>query len=294
MATPKANEQTHDDSAAKPQGVCGIIMPISPIDPEYTAEHWRRVQRILERAVNRSGLRPQLVWENPEVDVIQSRILQNLYENDVVICDVSGLNPNVMLELGMRLSTKRPTIIVGDKERKPPFDINIIDHTFYQKDLEFNAIDAFIDKLSKRIIDVYKAHIDNKYKSFVENFQFETVTPATVQVSADEVLAETVAKLSIAIGRVERMVNDNSDSGSKRRFTKLAHFSVNLSEIATSLLVTELNMMPGIAVNGINRNNFDNITLSIEITASSEKRMYQLQQEVELIIDKHESDANPF
>lgn len=180
-------------------------MPIAAIGDGYSEEHWRRVKKIISRAINVANMRVQLVWENPEVDVIQSAILQNLYENDVVICDVSGLNPNVMLEAGLRLSTKRPTIIVTDRAEKPPFDISTIGYIEYQRDLEFNAIDDFIERLSKKIIQVSKAADDGTYQSFVQHYKFETVTPATINVSAEQYIKDRLDDINRSIERLDRV-----------------------------------------------------------------------------------------
>ena len=191
-------------SDAAPKRTCGIVMPISAIGDEYSEEHWRRVRKILRRAIEDAGLQPQLVWENPEVDVIQSAILQNLYENDVVVCDLSGLNPNVMLETGLRLSTRRPTVIVTDRVHKPPFDVSTIGYVEYQRDLEYNATDDFISRLSKKISDVMLAADNLTYKSFVENFRFETVTPSVISVTSDEYIKEKIGELAASVARLER------------------------------------------------------------------------------------------
>jgi hypothetical protein len=193
-----AKKQINTDAAT-----CGIVMPIAAMGDHYPAEHWRRVRKIIERSIRKAGLEPVLVWENAEVDVIQSAILQNLYENDVVVCDVSGLNPNVMLEAGLRLSTKRPTVIITDRVQRPPFDISNIGYIDYQRDLEYNAIEDFIDKLADKITDVHEAYGRGSYKSFVEQFKFETVSPETVSVPADEFLREQIAELASAIRRIE-------------------------------------------------------------------------------------------
>lgn len=203
-AVDNTNDSNQPDAASTPQKVCGIVMPIAAIGDEYSEEHWRRVRKIIGRAISAAKMRSQLVWENPEVDVIQSAILQNLYENDVVICDVSGLNPNVMLEAGLRLSTKRPTIIITDRVQKPPFDISTIGYIEYQRDLEFNAIDDFIDRLSKKIIAVSKAADEDTYQSFVQHYKFETVTPATINISAEQHIKDRLDDLFRAIERIER------------------------------------------------------------------------------------------
>lgn len=96
MAEEDMSAENGKNNKVADRSVCGIVMPIAAMGDLYPEEHWRRVRKILQRAVEKADMHHQLVWENPEVDVIQSAILQNIYENDVVICDVSGLNPNVM------------------------------------------------------------------------------------------------------------------------------------------------------------------------------------------------------
>jgi hypothetical protein len=215
MAIAKKTAENLVEQPDEKRRTCGIVMPIAAIGDQYTEEHWRRVRKILQRAISRSNMNWQLVWENPEVDVIQSAILQNLYENDVVVCDVSGLNPNVMLEAGIRLSTKRPTVIVTDRLLKPPFDIGTIGYIEYQRDLEFNAIEDFIDRLSKKIINVLDAYDKGNYKSFVENYKFELVTPATVTVTTDQYLIGRLDELADSINRISRSQSQPANKTSK-------------------------------------------------------------------------------
>jgi len=86
-------------------------MPISEIDG-CSAEHWEDVLNILCEAIDEAGFKANLVSSSSDVGVIQKRIIQNLYNNPIVVCDVSGKNPNVMFELGMRLAFDKPTIII--------------------------------------------------------------------------------------------------------------------------------------------------------------------------------------
>jgi hypothetical protein len=68
-----------------------------------------------------------------DIGVIQKRIVQNLYSSDVIVCDVSGKNPNVMFELGMRLAFDKPTLIVKDDKTDYSFDTGIIEHVPYPR-----------------------------------------------------------------------------------------------------------------------------------------------------------------
>lgn len=81
--------------------VCGVVMPISAVDG-CNESHWSDVLDILSEAIEEAGFDPNLVSNADDVGIIHKRIIQNLYDNPVVVCDVSGKNPNVMFELGMR------------------------------------------------------------------------------------------------------------------------------------------------------------------------------------------------
>jgi len=197
--TPKSKPPQKDGTTLNEtgNGVCGIVMPISQMSEEYSVAHWMRVRKILETAVRKANFTPKVVWDNPELDVIQSKILQNIYDNEIIICDLSNLNPNVMLESGLRLSTKKPTILVTDGFKKPPFDISSVEYISYQRDLEYNSIEVFINKLSERISSVSKSHRAGSYKSFIDSYQFEIAKPETIEVSSDKYIIDQINDLRL-------------------------------------------------------------------------------------------------
>src|ERR1700733_4224367 len=65
--------------------------------------------------------------------VIQADIIEKLETADLVLCDLSGLNPNVFFELGVRTSLDRPVVLVKD-DRTPvvPFDVASINTYTYK------------------------------------------------------------------------------------------------------------------------------------------------------------------
>src|SRR5690348_8591438 len=112
-------------------------MPISAI-AGCDERHWSEVRSILEDAIDQAGFTPKLVSEADDVGIIQNTIVQNLYDNPILVCDVSGKNPNVMFELGMRLAFDKPTIIVKDDKTDYSFDTSPIEHLGYPRDLRFS------------------------------------------------------------------------------------------------------------------------------------------------------------
>src|SRR4051812_34484589 len=176
---------------AKPPAVCGIVMPISAVDT-CTEAHWSEVREILADAIEAAGFTPQLVSDADDVGIIQKRIIQNLYENPIVICDVSAKNPNVMFELGLRLAFDKPTVIVKDDKTTYSFDTSPIEHLEYPRDLRFTKIVEFKDSLVEKIKGTHdRATKDKSYTTFLKHFgTFKVAQLDTEVVSQDRLVLE--------------------------------------------------------------------------------------------------------
>ncbi len=193
------NEETNvDPGSQKP--VCGIIMPISEIDGCSKA-HWVDVRGILSEAIEFAGFDPHLVSDADDVGIIQKRIIQNLYENPIVVCDVSGKNPNVMFELGMRLAFDKPVVIIKDDKTPYSFDTGPIEHLEYPRDLRFNKIVDFKDDLAEKLLGTYqKATADKTYTPFLKHFgTFNVAQIDTREISRDQFIIEELQTLGRSI-----------------------------------------------------------------------------------------------
>lgn len=179
---------------------CGIVMPISAIDG-CNESHWKDVLTILKEAIIDAGFLPNLVSDSDDVGVIQKRIIQNLYDNPIIVCDVSGKNANVMFELGMRLAFDKPTIIVKDDETAYSFDTSSIEHLDYPRDLRFTDIIAFKRKLTEKITKtLIKANTDPKYTTFLKHFgEFKVAKIETKEVSSQELIIDELKSMRAAI-----------------------------------------------------------------------------------------------
>lgn len=149
---------------------CGIIMPISSID-NCSQEHWIDVLGILKDVCTVNNFVPNLVSDADDIGVIHNRIIENIYSSDIVICDVSCKNANVMFELGMRLAFDKPTIIIKDDVTGYSFDTSLIEHLEYPRDLRFTSITKFKENLGKKLVATHeKAQSDPTYSTFLKNF----------------------------------------------------------------------------------------------------------------------------
>lgn len=184
--------------------VCGIVMPISAIDG-CTESHWADVLEILTEAIESSGFEANLVSNADDSGIIHKRIIQNLYDNPIVVCDVSGKNPNVMFELGLRLAFDKPTVIVKDEKTTYAFDTSAIEHLEYPRDLRFSRIVDFKQKLAEKIKATHvRATTDPSYTTFLKHFgEFKVAKLEKKEVSGQEYILEELRALRLAMRRID-------------------------------------------------------------------------------------------
>lgn len=187
---------------------CGIIMPISQLD-ECNEQHWIDVKSILIEAIESSDLEANLVSNADDIGIIQKRIIQNIYDNPIIVCDVSGKNPNVMFELGLRLAFDKPTIIVKDDKTSYSFDTSPIEHLTYPRDLRFNKIIDFKKELSEKILGTLKkAKEDKNFSTFLKHFgKFTVAKLETTEVSKEEFILEELRDIRYAMSNLSRERN---------------------------------------------------------------------------------------
>ena len=188
--------------------VCGLIMPISSIDG-LGPDHWTEVKTIIQDAVDaidNPKFVARLVSDSDDVGVIHKRIVQGVYNADIVICDVSARNPNVMFELGMRLAFDKPTVIIKDDKTDYAFDTSIIEHISYPRDLRFSKIINFKRQLAEKLLATYKQAIaDPNHSIFLKNFGTFKVAALEQKVgSGEQVMMEMLSDIQQEVANLRR------------------------------------------------------------------------------------------
>lgn len=202
MSKEQKNTEGQEDSK-----VCGIVRPIAGTSEIYTALHWENVDEIISEAATKAGFKPNLVSDTNEVSVIHKTIINNLYNNDIVVVDVSSKNPNVMFELGIRLTFDKPTVIIKDELTNYSFDTAVIEHLQYPADLHYQSIVKFKDKLTNKILATA-----DKHNSFLKNFgQFAVSKLETTILPESEYIIRALESLKKDISTIKSNI-DNSAS----------------------------------------------------------------------------------
>ena len=194
-----------NDNKEKPY--CGIVMPISSIDG-CSASHWADVKGIVEDSIVEAGYRPRLVSDADDAGVIQKRIIQNLYHDCIVVCDVSAKNPNVMFELGIRLAFNKPTIIIKDDKTDYSFDTSVIEHLLYPRDLRFSTMVDFKSDLTRKILATVDRSKDADYTTFLGHFgEFKVAEINEKEITADKFVIDSIKKIMQRLETQENSIN---------------------------------------------------------------------------------------
>lgn len=85
----------------------------------------RVMAEVIEPACLRHGLTAVRADSLAQAGEITDQIFRRLRDDDVVIADLTGANPNVMYELGLRHTRDKLTVQIGEFGRLP-FDVNTI------------------------------------------------------------------------------------------------------------------------------------------------------------------------
>ncbi|MGA6224214.1 hypothetical protein ACPESV_28265 [Streptomyces umbrinus] len=122
-----------------PPRTCFVVGPIGDPyamhgSPEREAyeHHLGIFEQVIAPACERYGIAAVRADGIAHAGDINEQICRHVIESDLVIADVSGGNPNVMYELGLRHITGKPTIHIGEAGQLP-FDIASIRTIRYQR-----------------------------------------------------------------------------------------------------------------------------------------------------------------
>lgn len=135
---------------------CFVIMPISD-QPKYPTGHFDKIyEQIIVPAVKEAEFEPIRADSNQICDSIMQKILKNLAECDMAICDLSSRNPNVMYELGIRQAYGKKVVLVQDDATDKIFDVAGINTVFYKKDRLYENVMKAKNDIANAIKETYE------------------------------------------------------------------------------------------------------------------------------------------
>lgn len=118
--------------------------------------------------------------------MILTDIVQNLYKDDIVICDISGRNPNVFFELGMRLTFDKPTIILKDDATVIPFDTQGVRMIIYPIGLNYHKINKLKADIREAMGETFEKDHTNTFLKHFKDINIQASKLESQNLSLDE------------------------------------------------------------------------------------------------------------
>lgn len=102
---------------------CFIITPIAQKDSPIRRSTDGLIDAVIEPVLIDLGFTYEVSHRIYESGLITSQVIRHLLEDDLVIANLTGLNPNVMYELATRHACAKPAVILTEFPMKSPFDV---------------------------------------------------------------------------------------------------------------------------------------------------------------------------
>jgi nucleoside 2-deoxyribosyltransferase len=106
------------------------VFVLQPFSPQFDAAY-----KMIQAASQTAGVE---TWRLDQVAVAGS-ITEQLYaaieQSDLIVCDITHSNPNVMNELGYAHALREPVILISQRSEHMPFDVRSVRTLFYDAEL---------------------------------------------------------------------------------------------------------------------------------------------------------------
>ena len=216
---------------------CFIITPIGSDDSEIR----RHIEGIIDQAIIPA------IGEKYEIEVahrdcaigsINDKVIRSVYDSDLVIANLTSLNPNVMFELAIRYSFGKPAIVIAEKNTKLPFDITDERTIFYVNDPK-GAFDL------KEAIIKFEANIDYNNYNYGPVYKSISKIPLYSAVESGENISnkELMTYLLDRLDTIEENLKFNRTINSPKHIKGLEIFYDDYEDIDPNKIISELNKL---------------------------------------------------
>lgn len=200
---------------------CFIVTPIGNELDSIRRHIDGILDAVIDPVLKENGYEPIVAHRINLTGSINKQVINGIYNADLVIANITGLNPNVMYELAFAHSIGKKTITIAEEGvTKLPFDISTERTIFYKNDFKGSI------ELKTRLIDMINTvnecgddnFIDNPIYTWLSSSAYENmlVKKLDEKTSSKDVNEENL--FQYIVGRLDSMED------------KINRFSINTSK----------------------------------------------------------------
>ncbi len=195
---------------------CFIISPLGPDDSETRRKADGLINAVIKPILISEGYTVIAPQEIDTPGSITRQVIQHLLEDELVIANLTELNPNVMYELAVRHSKRLPVVCLVERGTKLPFDIATERTIFYDNDMA--GVEALKPRLSKSIKEaVAEVEPDNPIYRVVSDSIMREVAAKD---DAQSYVLKRLDDISFQLNKL-RHLNDDTDIQRRQRSVRL-------------------------------------------------------------------------
>jgi hypothetical protein len=256
--------------------VCFVISPLGKDTSETRRAADGLINSTIKPVLKELGFDVIAPHEIDNPGSITAQVIKYLLNADLVVANLSELNPNVMYELAVRHAKRLPVVTVVENSTVLPFDIATERTIFYQNDM--TGVLELQGKLKKAVTEaMQESEPDNPIYRVIKSELIREVASAKNE-DIQSYIVSRLDELSVQLNRLFRDANLKNDFKSSSEFwsglnIKSKHSDVDVSKVRAILKaqkVLAFTILDGSHPNEINvrvlfsnRSNLDEVALML-------------------------------
>jgi hypothetical protein len=171
--------------------LCFVIGPIGDEGSDARVHADWLLEGIIEPVMTDfPGFTVKRADHDPRPGLIDAQMINDLLNADLVIADLSFLNPNAFYEIGIRHMAQKPIIHMQLREETPPFDLSLYRAVKFSRN-KFSDLSLARAELSKAVTAVLEDgyQVENPVTNARGRFQLQQHATPSQQVLFDQLRA---------------------------------------------------------------------------------------------------------
>ncbi len=231
------NDKSLDET---PKKICFVVTPIGTPDSAIRRSTDGLLEATLQPILEKLGFEMVVAHRISTPGSITRQVLEHLLKDDLVIANLTGLNPNVMYELAVRHCVRLPVVVIAENNTVLPFDLVTERTIFYTDDMKgVGELKPSLESTISRATE--EKDPDNPVYRAVESNVMREVNPAG---DLSRYILDRLDRMEASIDalRTAKPFESTSRSSSTTKF--LVEIQLKRDEVPEKIVKTLLSLLP--------------------------------------------------